>query len=54
MENNVDVGRSKVHHTVKSSCGTVKMLLQLSDNRVVETVREPRDPIRVDKGVSTS
>mmetsp|Transcript_46777 Transcript_46777/g.87124 ORF Transcript_46777/g.87124 Transcript_46777/m.87124 type:complete len:522 (+) Transcript_46777:98-1663(+) len=37
----VEVGRSKIHHIVEAKDGTVKMLLQLADNRVVETVGIP-------------
>jgi len=37
----VTLGRSEVHHIVTADDGTVKMLLKLADNRVVETVGIP-------------
>lgn len=35
------VGRSPVHHMVKATDGTIKLLLKLEDNRLVETVGIP-------------
>ncbi|CAO2825503.1 unnamed protein product [Amaranthus hypochondriacus] len=35
------VGRSPVHHTVTAADGTIKLLLKLEDNRLVETVGIP-------------
>eukprot|EP00976_Prorocentrum_cordatum_P060730 1176024-Prorocentrum_minimum.AAC.1 len=37
----VALGRSEVHHVVTAKDGTVKMLLKLADNRIVETVGIP-------------
>ena len=36
-------GRSAVHHTVASPCGTRKWLLQLAEGRLIETVGIPSD-----------
>ena len=38
---NVQVGRATLHHVAESTDGTTKLLLRLSDNRVVETVGIP-------------
>ncbi|KAK3257799.1 hypothetical protein CYMTET_33125 [Cymbomonas tetramitiformis] len=35
------VGRSEVHHVAKAKDGTAKLLIKLSDNRIVETVGIP-------------
>lgn len=40
-ESNVQVGRSVLHHVAQASDGTAKLLLRLSDDRVVETVGIP-------------
>jgi 23S rRNA (adenine2503-C2)-methyltransferase len=42
-------GRSAVHHSVSSPCGTRKLLLQLSEGRLIEAVGIP-----LDKGSSGS
>ena len=38
---NVSVGRATLHHVAESTDGTTKLLLRLSDDRVVETVGIP-------------
>ncbi|KAJ7244209.1 hypothetical protein O6H91_Y432200 [Diphasiastrum complanatum] len=43
------VGRSQVHHTVTASDGTIKVLLKLDDNRLVETVGIP---VEEEKGLN--
>lgn len=40
------VGRSEIHHTVAASDGTLKVLLKLPDNRLVETVGIPVEESR--------
>ncbi|KAF5742674.1 hypothetical protein HS088_TW09G00725 [Tripterygium wilfordii] len=51
------VGRSLVHSTVKAADGTVKLLLKLEDNRLIETVGIPvgdeKGPIRLTACVSS-
>ena len=44
-ESGVILGRSEVHHVVTAKDGTVKMLLKLHDNRVVETVGHTSSPL---------
>ncbi|XP_057487467.1 uncharacterized protein LOC130773545, partial [Actinidia eriantha] len=42
------VGRSPIHHSVTAADGTVKLLIKLEDNRLVETVGIP---VEDDKGL---
>ncbi|KAF3325420.1 dual-specificity RNA methyltransferase RlmN [Carex littledalei] len=37
------VGRSPVHHSVAAADGTLKILLKLEDNRLIETVGIPAE-----------
>jgi adenine C2-methylase RlmN of 23S rRNA A2503 and tRNA A37 len=39
----VRTGRSAIHHSVSSPCGTRKLLLQLEEGRLIEAVGIPVD-----------